>query len=71
MAASLTPLANVVDNLAGVRRFQRSCTAFDSAIEHFGRVRQALPTVLKGLRAATPQLSPSCIAQPRVLPDGI
>ena len=56
------------DDAAAVTRYQRSCRAVEEAAAQLERVQVALPRVLRGLRAAAPQLGLTCVAPSRVLP---
>lgn len=44
---------------------QRSCAAFEVMIARAKRLKMELPAVVAGLRAAQPQLSPTCVAPAR------
>jgi len=48
--------------------FQRSCAAFTNMVDSALALADMLPGVIAALRAATPQLSTSCIAPPRKWP---
>ena len=47
-------------------RFQRSCETVEMSVAKIEAIQAVLASVLHGLKAAAPQLSPSCIGGERV-----
>ena len=46
--------------------YQRSCEAIELGVAKVDAIQVALPGVLKGLRAAAPQLDATCVAPGRL-----